>query len=131
MKTVAAFALVGALMSASPVFAQTTDPVAQGQRVFLACKTCHTLEAGGKDGASPNLNGLFGKKAGTVSKGFNYSPALKAYGQAQNKNWDDATLDAYLANPTKAVPGTKMVTRAPADPARRAALIAYLKSSTK
>ena len=128
MKMFAAFALVGTLvMGASPVFAQATDPVAQGQRVFLACKTCHTLEAGGKDGAGPNLNGLFGKKAGTVSAGFNYSPALKAYG----KVWDDATLDAYLANPTKAVPGTKMVTRAPADPARRAALIAYLKASTR
>ncbi|WAC49669.1 c-type cytochrome [Asticcacaulis sp. SL142] len=130
MKTVAAFALVGAfLMGASPVWAQApaTDPVAAGQRVFLACKTCHSLEAGGKDGAGPNLNGLFGKKAGTVSKGFNYSPALKAYG----KVWDEATLDAYLQNPTKAVPGTKMVTRAPADPARRAALIQYLKSATR
>jgi cytochrome c len=129
MKTVAAFVLVGALMTTSPALAQTqaTDPVAAGQRVFLACKTCHSLEAGGKDGAGPNLNGLFGKKAGTVSKGFNYSPALKAYGVV----WNDATLDAYLANPTKAVPGTKMVTRAPADQARRAALIAYLKASTK
>ncbi|WKL55765.1 c-type cytochrome [Asticcacaulis sp. ZE23SCel15] len=130
MKTVAGFALVGALvMGASSVLAQApaTDPLAAGQRVFLACKTCHSLEAGGKDGAGPNLNGLFGKKAGTVSKGFNYSPALQAYGVV----WTDATLDAYLMNPTKAVPGTKMVTRAPADPARRAALIAYLKASTR
>jgi cytochrome c len=73
----------------------------------------------------PNLNKLFGRKAGTAP-GFAYSPALKASGIV----WDAKTLDAYLAAPTKVVPGTRMVVKVP-DPARRAALITYLKAETK
>ena len=44
--------------------------------------------------------------------------------------WDAKTLDQYLANPTAKVPGTRMVVKV-AEPARRAALIAYLKAQTK
>lgn len=73
----------------------------------------------------PNLHGLFGRKAGAVA-GFNYSPALKASGIV----WDATALDRYLAAPTEAVPGTRMVVRV-TDPARRAALIAYLETETK
>lgn len=73
----------------------------------------------------PNLNKLFGRKAGT-SPGFNYSPALKNSGIV----WDAKTLDQYLAAPTVKVPGTRMVMKV-SDPARRAALIAYLKAETK
>lgn len=73
----------------------------------------------------PNLNGLFGRKAGAVA-GFNYSPALKASGIV----WDAKTLDQFLAAPTAKVPGTRMVMKV-SDPARRAALIAFLKAQTK
>ncbi len=73
----------------------------------------------------PNLNKLFGRKAGSAP-GFNYSPALKASGIV----WDAKTLDQYLAAPTTKVPGTRMVMKV-GDPARRAALIAYLKAETK
>ena len=44
--------------------------------------------------------------------------------------WDEKSLDEYLAAPTKKVPGTRMVVKV-ADPARRAALIAYLKAETQ
>lgn len=73
----------------------------------------------------PNLHGLFGRKAGSV-QGFAYSEAMKASGIV----WDAKTLDRYLAAPTATVPGTRMVAKV-GNPARRAALIAYLKAETK
>ena len=82
------------------------------------------MEAGGKSVMGPNLNGLMGRQAGSVA-GFKYSPALKA----SKIRWDEKSLDEYLAAPTKKVPGTRMVVKV-ADPARRAALIAYLKTAT-
>jgi cytochrome c len=72
----------------------------------------------------PNLHGLFGRKAGSVP-GFNYSPALKA----SKIVWNAQTLDQFLAAPAQKVPGTRMPMKV-TDPAKRAALIAYLKAET-
>lgn len=114
----------------STAIAQTNPALTElqvGEKAFNVCKSCHTLEKGGADMTGPNLHGLFGKKAGTVSKTYGYSPALKAYGVT----WSEATLDTYLQNPQAAAPGAKMTMRGPSDPAKRKALIVYLKAKTK
>jgi len=98
--------------------------VDQGAQAFATCRACHTLQAGAKSGLGPNLHGLFGRKAGSLA-GYNYSPALKA----SKLVWNAQTLDQYLAAPTQKVPGTRMVIKV-TDPAKRAALIAYLKAET-
>jgi nitrite reductase (NO-forming) len=77
------------------------DPTA-GRLVFRKCQACHSMEPG-KAILGPSLAGIIGRKAGSEA-GYNYSPALK---QA-NIVWDAKTLDAYLSDPQKFIPGNKM-----------------------
>lgn len=111
----AAMALMS--LATTTALAQTAPPPA-----FAACKACHTVDKGGRNGIGPNLNGVVGRPAASLP-GFNYSNALKASGL----RWDPATLDQFLAAPQKKVPGTRMPIGM-ADPAKRAAIIAFLKA---
>lgn len=89
---------------------------------FAQCKACHAVEPG-KHGIGPSLAGVYGTKAGELA-GFEFSPALKASGLT----WDDATLDKWLTAPMRLVPGTRMSYAGLSDPAKRAELVAYIKS---
>ena len=77
------------------------DPTA-GRLVLRKCQACHSMEPG-KTMLGPALAEIIGRKAGSEA-GYNYSPAMK---QA-NIVWDAKTLDAYLSDPQKVVPGNKM-----------------------
>lgn len=114
--------IIMAIASGVPSAAQDTTA---GAQAFNVCGACHTIERGGRNGVGPNLSGLFGRTAGSVA-GYNYSAAMKASGL----KWDEKTLDEFLSAPTKTVPGTRMPISV-ADPAKRAALIAYLKSGNE
>jgi cytochrome c len=115
-------ALVGATAVAS---AQDAGDPAKGESVFRRCAACHSLTAG-ENKVGPSLHGLFGRTPGTV-EGFNYSDAMKAHGGV----WDAATLDVYLENPRKTVPGTIMSFPGLKKPEDRANLIAYLQQATQ
>ncbi len=97
-----------------------------GRRVFLLCAACHNVVKGEAHKVGPNLNGFFGKKAGT-KKGFVYSDALKDKGIT----WSEETLRAWLENPASYVPGTKMAFVGVKKKEQQDALIAYLKEVTK
>ena len=62
-----------------------------------------------------------GKKSGSAPS-FNYSPAMKG----SNLTWDVATLNTYLSDPQKLVPGNKMPFPGLKTENERNAVIAYL-----
>ncbi|MGB6557619.1 MAG: multicopper oxidase domain-containing protein [Pseudolabrys sp.] len=98
--------------------------VATGKLVFRKCQACHSLEPG-KNGLGPSLAGLIGKKASGVPN-YNYSPAMKG----SSLTWDVATLDAYLWDPQRLVPGNKMPFPGLKTENERNAVIAFLASTS-
>ena len=111
--------IAAGLGAAAPAMAQTASAPPPA---FGTCRACHTVQKDGKNGLGPNLHGVAGRPAASLPS-FTYSAALKA----SKLRWDDKTLDEFLAAPMKKVPGTRMPIGTP-DPAKRAAIIAYLKS---
>lgn len=101
-------------------FADMTGNAAEGEKVFIQCKTCHVKEAG-QNRVGPSLAGIVGRAAGSV-EGFNYSPANKNSGIT----WTPEKLFQYLEKPARVVPGTKMVFAGLPDAQKRADVIAYL-----
>jgi cytochrome c len=126
MKWIYSLAAAPAFMAAVAVFAVPSgaQSTSAGAQAFGMCTACHTVAKGGRNGIGPNLSGLIGRRAGSVP-GFTYSAAMKSSGLT----WDAKTLDAFLAAPTKKVPGTKMPISV-SDPAKRAVIIAYLTTAT-
>jgi cytochrome c len=94
-------ALVAFALSSGTALA-AGDPAA-GQKVFTKCKACHQIGENAKNAVGPNLNGLFGRKAGSVPN-FNYSDAYKAL----DKVWDEQNFGVYIKDPKGVTPGTKM-----------------------
>jgi nitrite reductase (NO-forming) len=91
-----------------------------GRLVFRKCQACHSIEAG-KNMLGPSLSGIIGRKAGTEA-GYNYSPAMKSASIV----WNTQTLDQYLNDPAKVVPGNKMPFPGLKTDHDRADVIAYL-----
>lgn len=102
------------------------DPdLAKGEQAFRKCAPCHAVGPGAKAKVGPPLNGIVGAKW-AQNPDFTYSEDLKA-GAAAGKVWDEATLDAYLANPKAVAPQGRMAFFGIKPAAERADLIAYLK----
>ncbi|WP_211453043.1 c-type cytochrome [Collimonas antrihumi] len=91
----------------------------RGQDLYQTmCMSCHSIDY---NGVGPAHKGLFGRKAGSHAD-YLYSPAVKS----SNIVWTEKTLDKWLSNPEKLIPGQKMGFMVPAAK-DRADLIAYLK----
>jgi len=110
------------ILSAAPV-ALAQGNAQRGAKLFPQCAACHALEPG-RNLTGPSLANLFGRKAGTVPGFVRYSDALKRSGVT----WDEKTLDAWLKDPVKFIPGNDMTFPGIKDDETRRELIAYLKA---
>lgn len=97
--TVAMVAAIG--LSGSSANAQDA---AAGENSFKKCSVCHSIGEGATNKIGPILNGLNGRKAGSIP-GFIYSDANKNSGIT----WNKETFEDYIKNPAVKVPGTKMI----------------------
>jgi len=94
--------VAGVLIATSSVSGVAQD-AQRGKTVFNVCLVCHAVGPGAQNKIGPVLNGLDGRKAGTVAN-FDYSDANKNSGIV----WNEATFEDYIKNPAAKVPDTKM-----------------------
>jgi cytochrome c len=92
------------IAAASASSAAPAQDVAAGKTSFNKCLACHAVGEGAKNKVGPVLNGLNGRKSGTV-EGYSYTEANKNSGIT----WDEATFKDYIKDPKAKIPGTKMV----------------------
>ena len=100
MKT-AVIAIVGVALSGMAAHAQD---LAAGENSFKKCLACHAVGDGAKNKVGPLLNGLEGRKSGTI-EGYSYSEANKNSGIT----WSKETFLDYIKDPRAKIPGTKMI----------------------
>ncbi|MGE0564243.1 MAG: cytochrome c family protein [Pseudolabrys sp.] len=98
-----AFVFAAALALAGINAAQAQD-LAEGEKSFRKCMACHAVGEGAKNKVGPILNGLAGRKSGTI-EGYNYSDANKNSGIT----WNEASFLDYIKDPRAKIPGTKMI----------------------
>jgi len=103
--------------------ARADGDAARGEKKFGDCAACHKLEAGANN-VGPSLHGIFTRKAGELAD-FRYSPAMKRSGIT----WSAPTIDTFLTDPQKVVPGNRMPYAGLADASDRADLIVYLQKA--
>jgi cytochrome c len=95
---IVAIALAG---SAGTALAQD---LAAGEQSFRKCLPCHAVGADARNKVGPLLNGLEGRKSGTI-EGYSYTEANKNSGIT----WSADSFKDYIKDPRARIPGTKMV----------------------
>jgi cytochrome c len=119
----ATFALLALPAMSAEAGAETKT--GSGQAAFNnQCRTCHTVKEG-DNRLGPSLHKIVGAKAGAGSGYPNYSQAMKTAGV----QWDEATLDRFIADPEAVIPNNNMKPyKGIPDAAVRKAIVEYLKS---
>jgi cytochrome c len=87
--------------STAAAFAQD---IAAGQTAFTKCQPCHSVGEDAKNKIGPELNGLDGRKAGTIASAM-YSKGMKD----SDITWNESTFKEFVSNPAGKVPGTMML----------------------
>jgi len=119
--TMKSLAIACVLVAGASASALAQD-LAAGENSFKKCLPCHRIGPDAKNLVGPVLNGLEGRKSGTV-EGYNYTEANKNSGIT----WSEDTFKEYISDPRAKIPGTKMVFAGIKSDTERANLWAYLK----
>ena len=96
-----------------------------GEKVFKKCSACHMIASGGKNMIGPNLWGVIGRTAGSISD-YKYSKAMVAYAT----QWSFEEMNSYLIKPQAYIKGTKMAFAGLRKEKDRASVILYLNSKS-
>jgi cytochrome c len=115
-------AIAIACYGASPLALGQGDP-AQGGKAFQTCTACHSIKAG-EHLTGPSLADIWQHKAGTVAGFQRYSDAMKR----AELVWTEQTLDRWLSDPERVIPGTSMTFPGLPDSKVRRDVIAYLQA---
>ena len=95
--------ILASVVLASTIGMAKAQDLAAGEQSFRKCGPCHSVGEDARNKVGPELNGLDGRKSGTV-EGYSYSAANKA----ANITWNEASFKEYIQAPAAKVPGTKM-----------------------
>lgn len=96
----------------------------KGKKVSKACASCHSFDQGGRHGTGPNLYAIINRPIASVA-GFSYSDGMAA---KSTENWTYEELNKFLYKPKKHITGTKMNFVGIKKNAKRANLIAWLRT---
>ena len=101
--------MVRALIAAAALIADLAGPalaqdVEKGAIVFKKCALCHNVGPNATNKVGPELNGLNGRRSGSVPD-FNYSDANKK----SDIVWNEETFKEYIEDPSAKIPGTKKI----------------------
>jgi cytochrome c len=96
--------MVAAALIAASAGTTTAQDVEKGTNSFKKCLACHAIGPGAQNKVGPVLNGLDGRKSGSVPD-FNYSDANKNSGIV----WNEQNFEDYIKDPKAKVPNTKMI----------------------
>lgn len=122
LRSTTRFALLASLLvGAGAQCAPATAPSTIGGRELYEqhCSACHSPDV---NRAGPMHRGVFGRRVG-MAPGFAYSKALKG----AQVVWTEQTLDAWLQDPEKLIPGQQMFVNID-DKATREQIIRFLRT---
>src|SRR5215213_4380494 len=97
-------AVIAGLMLIAATSVSSAQDLAPGEQSFKKCLPCHSVGEDARNKVGPVLNGLEGRKSGTI-EGFSYSDANKAAAIT----WNEESFLDYIKDPRAKIPGTKMV----------------------
>jgi cytochrome c len=96
--------MIGAVVLAASAGQTLAQDLTAGEASFRKCQPCHDIGETAKNKLGPELNGLDGRKAGTVENGT-YSQGMKNSGIT----WNEQAFREFVSDSAAKVPGTMML----------------------